>query len=136
MGGLFLSFLGFIFFLMGFFGRRKAKKRLKNYPFTVAIIGGYETNHTTDGILFHPKLFFTTRDGKNISAASTYGSSLQPYRQGDQVQIIYNPQNPYEAELLKDASRTTLHLIFMIFGGGFMFSGIFIAIIEFIFIGI
>ena len=61
----------------------------------VARSGG---NH--GGTFLYPTFQFTTRDGRVMTFTSPAGSTAQPYADGEQVRIAYDPQRPDDARLL------------------------------------
>ena len=71
-----------------------ATKTEATYVGSVAQSGG---NH--GGTFLHPRFRFTTRDGRVRTITSTFGSTDQPYDDGDQVELLYDPQRPEHAKV-------------------------------------
>jgi hypothetical protein len=48
---------------------------------------------------FHPVVEFTDKHGGKHSTESWFGSIPSFYKEGDAVKVLYNPDNPSEAEI-------------------------------------
>ena len=51
------------------------------------------------GYLYYPQVQFTTASGQTISFKSSVGSNPATYRAGQNVEVIYDPRNPQQAEI-------------------------------------
>ena len=63
---------------------------------TTAIIVELRRDDSGDGVIFHPKVRFTTHTGTTIIAESTFGTQEAGsyFRVGQQVEVRYSPRNP------------------------------------------
>ncbi|HEY3848891.1 MAG TPA: DUF3592 domain-containing protein [Acetobacteraceae bacterium] len=77
-----------VMFVMG------STKAEATYTGSVDEIGG---NH--GGTFLHPQLRFTTSDGQVVSITSSFGSTGQPYGDGEKVPVLYDPRHPEHAEV-------------------------------------
>ena len=73
----------------------RAERTEARFAGAVARSGG---NH--GGTFLYPTFQFTTRDGRVMTFTSSAGSTAQPYADGEQVRIAYDPQQPEGARLL------------------------------------
>lgn len=60
----------------------------------VARSGG---NH--GGTFLYPQFKFVTGDGQNVEMTSRFGSTNQPYNDGQKESVLYDPQKPTHAVL-------------------------------------
>lgn len=73
----------------------------------------------SDDVTYRPEVAFTTIEGEEVRFISTTGSSPPSYNVGDKVTVLYEPQNPINAEI-KDF--VSLWLGPLVVGGmGFIF---------------
>ncbi|MGY3233339.1 MULTISPECIES: DUF3592 domain-containing protein [unclassified Bradyrhizobium] len=73
----------------------RAEQTEARFAGAIARSGG---NH--GGTFLYPTFQFVTRDGRAITITSSSGSTAQPYADGEQVRIAYDPQQPEGARLL------------------------------------
>lgn len=86
------------------------------YAGSVAHAGG-----SHGGTFLYPRFRFTTRDGRLITITSTFGSTGQPYDDGEQVPVLYNPNHPEHAKA--DSFQLWLTPLFLA-PFGILFTGI------------
>ena len=73
----------------------RAEQTEARFSGAIARSGG---NH--GGTFLYPTFQFTTSGGRVITFTSSSGSTAQPYADGEQVRIAYDPQRPEDARLL------------------------------------
>jgi len=73
----------------------RAEQTEARFSGAIARSGG---NH--GGTFLYPTFQFATHDGRVITFTSSAGSTAQPYADGEQVRIAYDPQQPEDARLL------------------------------------
>ncbi|MDR5762537.1 DUF3592 domain-containing protein [Caballeronia sp. LZ035] len=71
---------------------------------------------------FHPEVAFVTRDGEKRSFA---GSTLQATEIGDQVEVRYTRDKPWDAQMNEVFSLWGLHIFWTAVTAGFVVFGIF-----------
>ena len=88
----------------------------------VHLILSYSNNSRT----YHPVVRFTDRNGKAIEFVSSTGSNPPGYSEGEKVEVLYLPAEPYKARLNSFFSLWGgsiivggLGGIFLLIGGGF-----------------
>ena len=97
--------LGAIFFsYISFAGSQKFIKNSISADGTVVDIVQQmehsETNgQTTTNYTYAPKISFTASDGKQYTFVSSTSSNPSPYHDGQIIKILYDPQNPNNAEI-------------------------------------
>ncbi len=55
-------------------------------------------------VSFHPVYEFSTLQGEVITFSISTGTDIPPYREGETVQILYDPQDPQNASLVTYSS--------------------------------
>ncbi|MBI1276220.1 DUF3592 domain-containing protein [bacterium] len=95
---IFLSLVFVIFWdvAISLFFYRKAKQFLETAQRTNATITRLEPDR--EGMMKH-HLIFKDSLGKEIQTASTMRTSPGKYQEGQQIQIIYNPDKPHQVKL-------------------------------------
>ena len=73
--------------------------------------------------LYYPDIRYQTEDGKNITFTSSSGSYPSPYRKGDKVEILYDPENPLEARIMSFRSMWLFPVLFFGIGGILIITG-------------
>lgn len=71
-----------------------------------------------------PVLRFQTPDGRTVVAESSAGRNPAPARVGQQVTVLYDPDDPTQAALEGDSVGSVLYICFIIFGAFFLVSGL------------
>ena len=57
----------------------------------------------------YPEVAFTLPNGERVQATTRTGNRQRPAKEGDTVQILYNPANPQQIDLASQAPRTLMH---------------------------
>jgi hypothetical protein len=81
----------------------RAERAEARFAGAVSRVGG-----SHGGAFLHPTFAFTTRDGRSVRFTSSFGSTDQPYADGERVPVFYDPDHPEQARL---SSFSTLWLI-------------------------
>ena len=88
--------LGFIFFVVGIHILRKEIALRKNGVRATGVIVDVIREISKDGTLFRPVVQFTTHEGQKIVWRCSWRGTHWKNSRGEQMRIIYNPQNPQE----------------------------------------
>ncbi len=81
--------------------------------------GGY-----TRSITYTPKIEFEDLQGHKQTFISNYSSSRLQWKKGDQITIIYNPDNPKQARIKRFWPLYGLSIILAFIGATFSLSGL------------
>jgi hypothetical protein len=131
VGGLFAA-LGSGFFAVGVRTRRSArrfKERAVRVPGLVVDLE-FHRGHRTAGDVssgyWVPRLRFTTVDGRPVEMLAMYGSVPAPARPGEQVMVLYDPEQPTKAQVADRvlASGGCLSVAMLVVGGSFAVLGL------------
>ncbi|HEX7734566.1 MAG TPA: DUF3592 domain-containing protein [Ktedonobacteraceae bacterium] len=93
---------------------------LRRTKLTTAVVEDMTLKHLVDGHAYQPKITFTTHLGEKVELASVMMSNPPQFKVGQEVPVLYNPNNPRQARI---RSFTTLWLATVIFvsTGTFLF---------------
>jgi hypothetical protein len=80
--------------------------------------------------VFTPIVNFKTEQDQDITFNSGNGSSLEIYKMFQAVEVVYNPQNPNQAEIKGDSIAHLGNVIYLILGWGLTGVGIIALPIE------
>lgn len=84
-----------------------------------------ESRRDSDGdTLFYPVFEFTTAEGEDIQFRSNSGSNPPSHDQGEEVEIYYDPDQPYDARENSFSGLWMLSTILLAFGGIFALAGV------------
>lgn len=64
----------------------------------VAVVPVTKIENNQEKTLFYPVIEFVTEDGETIRYQDSTGSNPPRHKVGDQVQVLYDPQNPKHAQ--------------------------------------
>jgi hypothetical protein len=70
--------------------------------------------HVADGHSYKPRITFTTQTGETVALNSVPMSNPPQFRVGQQVPVIYDPNDPYRARI---RSFWSLWFVSLLFGG-------------------
>ncbi len=73
------------------------------------------------GTFLYPRFRFAASDGRVVTITSTFGSTEQPYSDGERVPLLYDPDHPEHAE--RDSFQLWLPPLFLA-PFGLLFTGI------------
>jgi hypothetical protein len=93
--------------------------------------GRYHRAGDVDSGVWVPRLEFTTVDGRPVRTLAMYGSVPAPARRGEQVMVLYDPEQPTRAQVAdrKLASGGCLSVGMLVAGAGSLLFGLlFVAI--------
>ena len=85
-----------------------------------------QDNYDSDGITFAAVVHFRTNSGESIEFVSSYSSKSPAYDIGEDVIVVYPPDNPAKA-IIKGEGRLLL-IIFILVGGCIMAVALFMVI--------
>jgi Protein of unknown function (DUF3592) len=66
---------------------------------TGTVIELSEETDSEGDVTFHPVVRFTTAEGRTVEFVSSSGRSPAPWSVGDRVEVLYDPDDPKDAEL-------------------------------------
>lgn len=126
--GVFLALIGVIFLLIGVHGFRNTLSFHRRAEEAEGLVTAVRTRSSGTGhdisVVFYPVVEFTTRDGHQVQTETRTGRSPAPAREGDQVTIEYDPEDPASADLAGSWSGLLLYGIFIGMGTLFTVIGI------------
>lgn len=112
---LFLLLFGLLFFAIGS-GLTYQQRRLEKQGIEVqGVVIRLQENYDSDSSTYAPVVHFTTNSGQNVEFITSYYSSPPDYEVGEQVLVVYSPEQPEKAVIKGDGQL--LHIIFMLVGG-------------------
>jgi len=108
-----LPFLG-----VGLYEAYKAQRMLRTYGHTSGIVTGtsFYVDPEDNSGAYYPNVTFQPEDSRPVSFTEGVGTSPARYRTGDEVRVIYNPDNPREARINSWFHLWLGPLIFMVVG--------------------
>ena len=120
---LIFGFTGFVMIIIGAFLVVNEQLFLGNVEKTTGRVTGFDVSTDSDGgDSYCPVVEFTTRAGQTVSYDSNFCSAPPAYSVGQQVNMIYDPRNPKNAQLQGFFEAYTAPLV--VGGLGFLFFGI------------
>jgi hypothetical protein len=78
------------------------------------------------GVVFHPVVVFTTAEGEVVEFVAPFGSSPPSVQPGDRVEVLYDPDDPYHAELGDFLDLWLFPGVIVVIGGSFLGSALFV----------
>jgi hypothetical protein len=100
------SLVGIIFFLIGLgvlvsgvFSIFKIRRQVADSVKTTGTVFGFGKSMGKSGYIYCPQVAFTDAHGRKIQFESEVGAQPPAYVIGQQVQIIYQQNNPQKAEI-------------------------------------
>ena len=112
---LIFTLFGLLFFIIGSGLTMRQRSLEQQGTEAQGVVIDLEENYDGDGSTYKPVVQFKTRDGKSVEFASSYSSYPPAYDIGENVTVVYPPENPSEAIIKGDGQ--ILHIIFMLLGG-------------------
>lgn len=140
MFSLLTAFIGYYFFKKGSAMEAKWQQAAAQWFPATAMLTGYEERMSqipgSVTMLYYPKVDFLIREGHRISTVASYGGTPVKYKQGDQIPITYNPQDPRQIQITNDGNANFLYTGLKVLGLVMAISMLFAAIVEFIVYGV
>lgn len=93
---------------------------LRTYTFLSQAVGAVATVYRAPDGRLHFR--FTTRDAQVIELAAMLGTTH--YREGEQVEILYRPADPYDARVRREFNWWLLPLIIAVLGIALLVAGV------------
>jgi hypothetical protein len=125
-----VSLVGIIFFLIGLgvsvsgiFSIFKVRRQVAESVKTTGTVIGFGKKMGKSGYIYCPHAAFTDTQGRKIQFESEVGSQPPAYVIGQQVQIIYEKNNPQKAEIDSFTSLWFVPGCTSVFGLVFIFLG-------------
>lgn len=85
----------------------KNQRKLAKWPRKLGVVTGFKCRSADgDGSTKHPVIEFQTENGSKISFESRLGSTSWKFGVGSEIEIIVNPHNPKDAEILGFGAQT------------------------------
>lgn len=112
---LILLLFGLVFFAIGSGLTYRQRTLEKQGIETQGVVVSLQENYDSDGSTYTPVIQFKTTNGQSVEFLSSYSSSPPDYKVGEQVTVVYPPEQPDEAIIKWDGQL--LHVIFMLVGG-------------------
>ena len=126
--GLFFAAIGIIFLLAGVQGLRGTLSFRRRAQQTDGIVTDLRVrssgSHDDVDIVYYPVLKFTTHDGRQVQTEARTGSSPAPARDGDQVTVRYDPEDPASADIAGSWGGLFVNGLFVALGSVFTVVGI------------
>lgn len=119
--------------LPGCLGGLLCLSRLSFLRRTVRVIGLVEEMtlmHRLNRHVYQPKITFTAQNGKKVRLVSLGQSNPPRFRVGQEVPLIYEPQQPHGARIRSFGSLWFAPLLFVSFGMLFFFIGLILLILN------
>ena len=114
VGPLILMLFGLLFFAIGSGLTMRQRSLEKQGIEAQGVVVGLQENYDSDGSTYAPIVQFRLGN-QNREFVSSYSSSPPAYEVGEQVIVVYPPDEPNKAIIKGDGQL--LHIIFMLVGG-------------------
>ena len=115
VGPLIFFLFGMLFFAIGSGMTMRQRTLEKQGIEAPGVVVGLQENFDSDGSTYTPVVQFRTNSGQSIEFVSSYSSSPPAYDVGENVTVVYPPNDPADAIIKGDGKF--LHIIFMLLGG-------------------
>ena len=96
------------------YNAHKSFYRLRNHHRASATVVRYWPIDGSEGVSYYPVVRFIV-DGRQLHAITPYGGSGKPWERGTEINVIYDPSNPADAELITFGALWLLPIV----SGGF-----------------
>jgi hypothetical protein len=83
-------------------------------PASATVVGLHRRGHPADAF---PVVRFHLPGGEPVEAQSTWGSRPARFREGDRVEILYDPQNPTRVRLPGEATAGAFLTVALVLAG-------------------
>jgi hypothetical protein len=114
-GPVYILLFGLIFFGIGSWLTYQQRTFERQGAQAGGEVTGLSSRCDSDGCTYSPVVRFSTQTGGTVSFESTYSSSPPAYDVGEEVTVIYSPDNPEKAVIQGEGQL--LRIIFMAVGG-------------------
>ena len=82
---------------------------------------------------WHPVIEFTTYNGMMVEIIYSFGSNRHNYSKGQEINILYDPENPERILLPDDKNIKLVQIVFMLVGIGLIVIGALVGILVWCF---
>ncbi|MGI8545316.1 MAG: DUF3592 domain-containing protein [Aridibacter sp.] len=131
---LFLIAAGLVLSFIGVFFWHRTKTFVGRSVKTEGLIMGFDES-TDDGISYAPIIRFTTNDGSTLKFTDSVYSNPPGYKVGERVKIFYHQSNYKDARVAAFSRLYFLPVLLMLTAVIFFGSALFVAFIEFFWLG-
>ncbi len=122
-GGIFGG-LGLIFLLIGIgisSSVRKKRQLCRSKAIGTVIDNVHKSCTDARYSYWHPVIQFTTSSGQSVTLTYPFGTGTPKYSKGQEISLMYDPQNPKSVLLLGDNTAKILTIVFSSIGAGMIF---------------
>jgi hypothetical protein len=90
----------------------------------VQVVSQARTSNGEQKTYFYPVIEFVTRDGESVRFQDSTGSNPPEYREGERVQVLYDPLTPESARIESFAGLWLMPTVLLGFGAVFVLFGV------------
>ena len=127
--GIVFSLVGGLLLAIGLFIWIRTRSFINSSQETKGTVVRMLYSSDSDGSGYAPVFKFTTITGQSVEVAEKVYSNPPQFREGQVIDILYDPQNPYRARVKK---WSTLYFVPLLLGGmGVVFGGIGVLLLIF-----
>lgn len=126
LGALLFAALGTFFVVLGIRTLRQRRQFVERGSATFGVVVDLAVRRTRrhskrggSRSLYHPVVEFTARGDDVMQFTSEFGTMPAWYKVGQQVQVLYDPENPQKAEIQSGCALWSGGIVFMVLGGVF-----------------
>lgn len=97
--GLLFFVLGICLLISSIVAFIKKRRQVANSSSATGVVTELVRGMGQRGYLYYPQVQFTTASGQTVSFNSSVGSNPAGYAVGQNVEVVYDPRNPQQAEI-------------------------------------
>ena len=129
--GLFCLALGAAFCAAAVFSWVRTRRFIEeSVPASGEVIGLVE--HHDEGVTYAPVVRFTVPGGRVVEFTESVSSKPARYRVGEQVKVLYRPEDPRRTRVASALNLYLLAMIFALVGGTVSIIGLLLAVFAFV----
>lgn len=117
------AIVGVIALIIDYFVFQSESQLAKNGIETKGIVIEYSEDNSDRTTIYFPIILFHTEDNRNITFVASQGSSHFDYEIGEEVDVIYLPDNPQKVAINSFLGQYGGTLVLSSIGGIFFFTG-------------
>lgn len=119
------SIIGLALLIGAFYLYQNKQAFLKKAEVAQGTVIELQSSRSDNSTTYRPVVEFTTKTGKKVEFTSSVSSNPPSYNQGETVEVLYDPVNPYKADINGFTSLYLAPLILGILGIIFFLIGFF-----------